>query len=188
VILAETDCRLDRRIARYAAKGRVVRNPLFFRIQRECPCPKCRYAVRVRAIHEENAAAAVSRISSAARCPRCGCGPRRLRDGLWEAGCIILLPGAAGLGQCVPAGVLGSPSCSACMTGAARVARCLWDYPDDRLEGALERAAGLSPAARLDPRTWNLPDPETVAELVRLGLAVPTPSTSRPLERRKAHP
>jgi hypothetical protein len=67
-----------------------------------------------------------------------------------DARCLLELEDDAGLGWCASAGdVPGLATCSACVT----------------------------PHLRVNPRLWNMPDEETIAELVRLGLAVPRVST-----------
>lgn len=111
-------CRLVRRTATYAAKGKVLSPRAIQQIQEECACETCKasvgYRVRTAEIAEENRRAAASRK----KCAGCGC----TRD----ARCVLEVKDAGGeqlaIGHCAAAGdVPGHKNCSACLTPELRV-------------------------------------------------------------------
>ena len=115
-------CKLERRIATYAAKGRVLKERAVLQIQGECGCTSCAAAIgsrvlaaRIAQINAENAAAALA----ARKCPRCKCS--RL------APCVLRLDDGESVALCAPAGTVpGHKTCSGCLTPEKRTDPRVW--------------------------------------------------------------
>lgn len=125
-------CRLERRLATDARRGRRSRDRSLVATQEACGCVSCACAIgsRVLAARSAEIAAENAAVERARKtCPQCSCTRSRR--------CVLALPDGAGVGLCVPAGELpGHVSCSGCLTPDLRVDAREWFWG-----GPIESAA-----------------------------------------------
>lgn len=120
--MSRSPCKLERRLASYAAKGQTLRKRTVLAIQGECGCVACTAAIgsrvlaeRIAQINADNAAAALA----ARKCPGCKCSRR--------VPCVLRLDDGESLALCAPADTVpGHKTCSGCLTPEKRTDPAAW--------------------------------------------------------------